>query len=193
MIASIILAAGSSTRMGYPKALLSLHGVAFLELILRAHRTLGLPVYVVLGSHHEQIRASVDLSEATVLINERPELGQLSSLKLGLESTKDYAGVFVHPVDHPLVRRETLQLILDAQSESPSYILVPGYEDRRGHPVFFPRDFFRELLDAPLDQVARYVVSRHPESVTIVPVSDPGVLQNIDTPEDYKRVIGSKT
>jgi len=189
MVAGIILAAGSSTRMGEPKALLDAGGLTFLNRILRNHRAVRLPVIVILGEHEAQIRAAVDLQDATVLVNPQPERGPLSSLRIGLASVKNCQGVLVHPVDHPLVTRETLQALLDAHHNLPDRIVLPEFGGRRGHPVLFPRPLFEELQAAPLDQGARYVVRRHPESVLAVRVSDEGVTQNIDTPEDYRRLI----
>ncbi len=191
MIRSIILAAGSSSRMGRPKALLDVGGLTFLDHILRNHRALGLPVTVVLGEHQAEIRAAVNLSEAAVLVNPHPELGPLSSLKIGLESSREHQAVIIHPVDHPLVRMETLQALLDAHRNSPEGIIIPEFGARRGHPVLFPRLYFEELHAAPLDQGARYVVRTHPESAIAVKVPDEGVIQNIDTPEDYERLVRS--
>ncbi len=193
MVRSIILAAGSSTRMGRPKALLEIGGLTFLGHILRNHQAVGLPVSVILGEHQVEIQAAVDLSETAVLINPHPELGPLSSLKIGLRSSEENEAVLVHPVDHALVRVDSLRTLLDSHHASPDRIIVPRFGTRRGHPVLFPRLFFDELLAAPLDQGARYVVWRHPETVLIVNVPDEGVIQNIDTPEDYARLVGPKT
>jgi len=193
MVRSIILAAGSSTRMGRPKALLEIGGLTFLSHILRNHQALGLPVSVILGEHQAEIQAAADLSETVVLINPHPELGPLSSLKICLGSSEENEAVLVHPVDHPLVRLDSLRTLLDSHHASPDRIIVPRFGPRRGHPVLFPRLFFDELLAAPLDQGARYVVWKHPETVLILDVTDEGVIQNIDTPEDYARLVGLKT
>ncbi len=191
MIRTIILAAGSSTRMGQPKALLDVGGLTFLDRILAGHRTLGLPVTVILGEHHARIKAGVNLSEAIVLVNPHPELGPLSSVKIGLKSLGECQAVLIHPVDHPLVARDTLQALVDGHDALPDRIIVPEFGARRGHPVLFPQPFFKELLAAPLDQGARYVVRKHPESVLAIEVRDEGVVQNIDTPEDYERLVRS--
>jgi len=193
MIRSIILAAGSSTRMGQAKALLDIGGLSFLAHILRNHRAVSLPVTIVLGDHQAEIQAAVDLSDAVVLINPRPEDGPLSSLRIALESAEQAEAVVVHPVDHPLVSVGTLQTLLDVHDESPDGIIFPAFGARRGHPVLFPRRYFQDLRAAPLDQGARYVVRTHAESVISVEVMDEGVIHNIDTPTDYSRLIGSKT
>jgi len=189
MIRSIILAAGSSTRMGKPKALLELGGLTFLGHILKNHRALGLPVTVVLGEHQAEIQAAVGLLEAAVLVNPLPERGPLSSLKMALDSCAGCQAALVHPVDHPLVRINTLQALLDVHDQMPDHIVLPEFGFRHGHPVLFPRLLFEELRAAPLDQGARYVVRRHRESVFAVNVPDEGVVQNIDTPEDYNRLV----
>ncbi len=175
--------------MGRPKALLPLDNTTFLEHILDHHSSLGLPTWVVLGRQRKEIEKQACLSGAVVLVNPQPERGQLSSLKIGIEAAGGCDAVIVHPVDHPLVRRETIQALLDAHATQPSSILLPKYGDRTGHPVLFPAVFYDALLAAPLDVGARFVVRQHSEAVILVPVSDPGVTENIDTPEDYQRIV----
>ncbi len=174
--------------MGSPKPLLSLRGTTFLRGIVNLHRALGLAVYVVLGEHRERIQAEVDLSDTTVLINPTPELGQLSSLQLATRHLGASAGLLVHPVDHPVVSLSTLQMLLRNALAFPGRLVFPVHQGRKGHPLVFPQALFPEILSAPLDQGARAVVRRHPELLLPVDVEDPGVLLNIDTPEEYRRL-----
>jgi len=175
--------------MGQPKALLQLGSLTFLGHIVKNHRSLGLPVTVILGEHQAQIQAAVDLSDSVVLINPLPERGPLSSVRMGLQTCDRRQAALVHPVDHPLVLTNTLEAIVDAHRRMPYHIVVPEFGSRRGHPVLFPQLFFQDLLATPLDQGARYVVRKHAESVLAVRVSDEGVTQNIDTPEEYNRLV----
>src|SRR5262249_768807 len=105
-IAAIVLAAGESRRMGFPKALLPIQGRTFVEHIvgrLTATRVDG--IYVVLGAHRERILAAVDVTHAQVVVNHDWELGQLSSLQAGLRALPhgEYDAAIMALVDHPLI------------------------------------------------------------------------------------------
>ncbi len=174
--------------MGSSKALLELEGKSFLRWIIDIHRKLFLPVYVVLGNDHKQIRDSIDFSDVKTVINTRPELGQLSSLQAALETIQGQpSGLIVHPVDHPLVKSETIRALVNAHREYPDHILIPRRGDQKGHPVLFPNACHSELRQAPLEEGARWVVHKHPEAVFYVAVEDHGILLNIDTPEDLRK------
>jgi molybdenum cofactor cytidylyltransferase len=187
-IAGLILAAGDSRRMGSPKALLSVENTTFLERVAGLHRALSLPTWVILGRESEEIQSRVDLVQVSVIVNPHPENGPLSSLLLGLAQVADTCGaVLVHPVDHPLVAKSTLELLVDRHHRYPDRIILPDHGGRTGHPSLFPSGFFPALRRAPLDTGARWVVLKNPHAVLNLPVDDPGVLRNIDTPGQYAR------
>jgi molybdenum cofactor cytidylyltransferase len=79
--------------------------------------------------------------------------------------------------------------LVDAFRRTGAPIVVPTFQGRRGHPVLFARSTFAELLDAPDDQGARAVVRKDPGRVTEVPVSDSAVLEDLNTPDDYKALL----
>lgn len=185
-MASVILAAGKSSRMGFPKPLLRFRESTFLRHIVDLHRALGLPVHVVLGEHRERIQSELDLRDAIVWVNPDPERGQLSSLQVAIQQLGEWPAVLVHPVDHPAVLPATLALLVEKAATFPGRLVFPVYGGRRGHPVVFPQTLFLDILTAPLDEGARAVVRRHPDLLIPIPVEDPGVLQNIDTPEAYR-------
>ena len=176
--------------MKFPKALLDLQGKSFLQLVIDAHSDCTAALYVVLGYDHERIERSVDLSGTRVVINPDPSRGQLSSLQAALQELASAETIIVHPVDHPLVRQDTIRTLLEGSHSQPERILVPEYRGMKGHPVLFPSIFCQDLKQAPLEQGARWVVHRHQESVSRVPVDDPGVLRNIDTPDQYRSLTG---
>ena len=187
-VASVILAAGDSRRMGRPKALLPLGRKTFLQHILDRHLSLGSDPWVVLGRQHRQIRDRVDLAEAQVLVNPDPDRGPLSSLVLVLEKLRGCDGVLMHPVDHPLVAASTLSALLRAHDRCPDRIVIPQHRGRKGHPVLFPQRLFAELTHAPLEEGARWVVRRHSSSQMLVPVVDAGVVTNVNLPEQLDRL-----
>ncbi len=187
-VASVILAAGDSRRMGRPKALLPLGRKTFLQHVLDRHLTLDTDPWVVLGRQHRQIRSRVDLTEARILVNPDPDRGPLSSLLLVLENLDGCDGALVHAVDHPLVARSTLRALLRKHFRCPACILIPRHRGKKGHPVLFPQRFFAELKQAPLNQGARWVVRRRLSSQLLVPVVDAGVVTNLNLPEQVDRL-----
>lgn len=191
MLSAIVLAAGESARMGTPKALLSLAGGTFLSVICGRLAEAGLrTVVVVLGAFQERVREGGVPPGVRVAVNEAWRDGQLSSLQCGLRALPSGAdGALVTLVDHPLVEASTYAGMREAAEISPGLILVAEHGRRGGHPVVFPRAVFGELLSAPQDGGARAVLRRDPARVRRVPFDDPGIVADIDTPEDYENKI----
>lgn len=187
VIGAIVLAAGASSRMGTAKALLPYRGQTFLEHILATCRLEGLdPRVVALGLDADEIARSMDLSSTTVVRNPDPATGPLRSLKLALSVlNQTVEGALVWHVDRPHVSARTVRALLEAARAGSSPILVPSFSERRGHPTIFMRGVFGELLRTPDEFGARAVVRADPDRVTVVPVDDPAVLADVDTPEDY--------
>ncbi len=189
--AGVILAAGESSRMGFPKALLPYRGATFLEYLVGLLSGRVDPLFLVLGHDADRIRAATRLPpNVRVLINENYQRGQLSSLHTAiraLEATAT-AGLLVALVDHPCIGAEVVEALLTVFAAERPDVLVPTFEGRRGHPMIFSARLFPELLEAPLEQGARAVVRRH--AVREIAVSDPGILADIDDTETYRRLMG---
>lgn len=186
-LSAVILAAGDSSRMGYPKALLDRGGETFLGHWLRILQEAKIKeIRVVLGRDATLIQKAVDLSERQVVIQRFPEEGMLSSLCLGLGRLPEgLAGCFLCPVDHPDIQASLLTRMQAALV--PGSVVVPVHAGRRGHPVLFAAELFQEIHDAPLTGGARTVVRADPQRVVTV-AADAGVLADIDTPDDFKRL-----
>jgi CTP:molybdopterin cytidylyltransferase MocA len=192
MFAAIILAAGASERMGYPKALLPYRGRPFLTGILEACYAAGIEKrVVVLGYYADKIKDGIDLSETTVAINEELDAGPIGSVRAGLAALAPFPvdAVLVWPVDRPHVAVSTVEALLDGFRSSHRPIVVPTHDGHRGHPVLFGRPVFAELLGAPNDEGARAVVHKDAARVAEVPVNDPAVLEDFNTPDDYKKLL----
>jgi CTP:molybdopterin cytidylyltransferase MocA len=185
-IAGIVLAAGESRRMGFPKPLLPYRGATFLEHIIAVLRDQVDPLVVVLGHEAPRIQRVVP-DGARVVVNEDYARGQLSSLQTALAGLQADAAL-VALVDHPGIDRELLARLLRAFRENRPPLLIPTFGGRRGHPMIFSRALFAELLAAPLDQGARVVVRRH--AALELAVDCEGILQDLDDPETYRRVTG---
>jgi len=187
VIAGIILAAGASSRMGTPKALLDYRGETFLARLIRVLDTVCDPVIVALGYHAEEIRASPH-GHAQFAVNPDPSRGQLSSLQTALAEVPAAAEGFLFlPVDCPAAEPETVRQIVDAFHSRAELFVIPRHEGRRGHPVCARRELIAEFLALPPTAQARQVVRRHPAHY--LDTSDPGVLSDIDDPEAYRILV----
>jgi molybdenum cofactor cytidylyltransferase len=194
MIVAVVLAAGESSRMGRPKALLPIDGVRFIERIVRALKSSGVAnIVVVLGHNAEEMRRKIDDLPVTIVINPEYQKGQLSSLQTAirhLESlpvSDDVEGILVHLVDHPYINPQLVKLMIDRFEESGRLIVVPRFRGRRGHPVLFSRRLFPELLAASMDQGAKTVVHAHQAETLEIETESEGVTIDIDTPEEYRK------
>lgn len=188
MINAIVLAAGESKRMGKPKPLLRFNDKTFLDQIISVLRLSDADrITVVLGAEAETIRRSVDLSGTNVVINKDYAKGQLSSLIAAIEQTpEDTDAILVCLVDAPFITKEVVTKIIGKFKETNNPIIVPVFNKERGHPTLFSRSLFAELLSAPEDQGARYVLYSHEAEVLEVETSENGILIGIDTPDDYR-------
>jgi CTP:molybdopterin cytidylyltransferase MocA len=191
VIASVLLAAGASRRMGTPKALLEYRGETFLDRLIRITRVVCDPVIVVLGHQAEQIRGQIKRS-AYFVVNPDPVRGQLSSLQTALAALPaDADGFAFMPMDCPAVRDDTVVRLAEGfRKRDPGTLLViPRLGDQRGHPVFAARQIAEELLALPLTAAARDVIHAHIPETQYVDIDDPGILTDVDDPAAYRRLL----
>lgn len=197
VIASIVLAAGASSRMGTPKALLDYRGETFLNRLIRVLGAVTDPVIVVLGYHAAEIRAGLRgaaPSNARFVINPNPERGQLSSLQTGVAALPpDTQGFAFIPMDCPAVREETVARLARAYlARDPEMLLViPRRGENRGHPVFAARAIAEEILALQPGAQARDVIHRHIPHTEYVDVDDRGILTDVDDPAAYRHLLES--
>ncbi|MCX6552272.1 MAG: nucleotidyltransferase family protein [Acidobacteria bacterium] len=196
MIVGIVLAAGASTRMGRPKALLPIGTDRFVTRVCRTLVAGGISdIVIVAGPEADSVRdvtAEAGLA-VRVVTNPRRDEGQLTSLLAGLAEADrpGVEGVLVHLVDSPLVTPATVRSVVDAFRHGQAAIVRPAVDGRHGHPVLFGRRLFDELrrsVHEPLG--AKAVVRAHAAESCTVPVPDEGACRDIDTREDYEQFIG---
>lgn len=196
MIVGIVLAAGASSRMARPKALLPIGTDTFVTRVVRTLAAAGLDdVVIVTGDQTEAVRSAVAEAglRARTIENPRRAEGQLSSVLAGL-AIADRPGVdavLVHLVDIPLVRTATVAAVIDAFVATGAPIVRPVAGGRHGHPVLFARRVFDELRRADPSAGARTVVHAHAGDALDVAVDDDGACRDIDTPGDYTTLIGA--
>jgi molybdenum cofactor cytidylyltransferase len=193
MLPAVILAAGDSTRMGFPKALLlTPAGRPFVASIADTFAAAGITdIVVVTGRDHDRIADALAHERLPVsprvIRNPDPSRGQLSSLLLGIESVPaDAPAAVVTLVDVPLVTAETVRLVISEWQRTHAPIVRPAIGERHGHPVVFDRCLFHKLRNAPLDAGAKAVVRAHADDIVNVAVADAGCLIDVDTPRDYE-------
>src|SRR5580693_3820079 len=191
MLAAVILSGGTSSRMGSPKALLAYQGRPFLEHLLEAtaHRQIGVR-RVVLGAHAEPIAKAINLKSDEIVINEDWEKGQLSSIQAALRTLPPGTdGILLCLIDHPLISADLVHELIEQFYKSKKLIVLPVYEERRGHPLIFSSALYDELLRAPLETGARAVVWAHTGEVEEVPTNEEGCVLNLNDPETLNRAI----
>ena len=198
IVPAVVLAAGRSRRMGRAKALLPTGPgePTFIARIIRALREGGVDdVIVVVAVDDSRTVEAVRGMEppARVVVNPDSELGQLSSLKVGLR-TVDHPGVgavMVTLVDVPLVSSRTVSALLNAYRRTRAPIVRPARAGRHGHPVIFDRSVFEDVRQASEAQRgAKAVVQAYRAESVDVPIDEDGPFNDIDTPADYERVFG---
>lgn len=200
MLAAIILAAGESTRMGTPKALLhDPAGRPFVARLVRTFAEAGISeVVIVTGSRHTAIVGAIAADRPPVTpafaTNPEPSRGQVSSLWIGLDAVAkpDLEGVLVMPVDIPMVRPSTVRQVIEGWERTRAPVVRPVVGDRHGHPVLFDRAVFDALRHAPVAEGARAVVHAHQDQLVDVAVDDDGCLIDVDTPADYQALVKPK-
>jgi molybdenum cofactor cytidylyltransferase len=174
--------------MGAPKPLLPIQGRPAVVRCLESLRDSGIAeiVLVVNPEGGDIVDAAKDIP-ARVAVNERPGSDMAESVRAGLELVnRDAEGVLVCLCDHPLVRPDTLESMISAHSRMPGAIIIPVYRGRKGHPTLFPRFVLEDLAKVA---TLRDVIGQHSAKITLLDVDDEGVILDMDTPEDYRKIL----
>jgi 4-nitrophenyl phosphatase len=188
----VILAAGESTRFGRPKQLLDWFGKPLVAHVVDVAASAGLgPVVVVLGCSAEAVSAALGGRKVRTAMNWRWAEGLSTSLQAGLSAIppESDAVVFLQ-CDQPLVTSSLLRDLAAALGERRADIVHSSWRGRRGTPALFAKRHFPELASLKGDVGGRDLIKRHPETVVSVDVGHPSVLEDIDFPDDYERLVG---
>ncbi|MGA0558144.1 nucleotidyltransferase family protein [Larkinella sp. VNQ87] len=193
-IATIILAAGSSSRLDHqPKQLIEWEGKTLLRRVVdTALATPFRPVVVVVGAHKQQVAPELDGLPVTIIDNQHWQQGLSTSVKTGLAAVyltqKDIDAVLFLLTDQPHVDRGLLLQLAQVYQESGKGIVASGYAESLGVPALFDRNYIHELLSLEGDAGAKKVILNHPDDCAEVPFA-PGRV-DLDTKQDVERFLG---
>ena len=192
-VAAIVLAAGSSSRMGEAKQLLPLGNSTVLEQTLKnLQASQADEIILVLGASAETIQQQISLrgfKNLKMVLNPDYHRGMSTSLRAGLSSTDPTMdAALIVLADQPFIKPETLNQIIDNYRNSEARIVIPTHNGNRGNPVLLDRSIFPEVMALKGDIGFRAIFGQHPEEIAKVEVADPGILLDIDNKEDYERL-----
>jgi len=204
-ICGVILAAGFSSRMGRDKALLPWPPVAegtpaantFLGATIDLLQAYSELVIVVVGKNAPHITPVAYAHGAFLAVNRQPERGQFSSLQVGLQEVLNQGrdAAFIALIDRPPVLPRTVKALRETFLEAGPDVwgVVPalkrGDETIHGHPILIGREMMEAFQSAPATATARDIEHQHQQHILYVPVDDPRLAMNVDTPEDYARLL----
>lgn len=194
--AAVILAAGAASRWkNGPKALAPWRGRTLIDHVCEVARAAGAkPIYRVLGAHRDAIEAASAPAEVATIFNSRWVDGLGASLACGVRAllaephARDCAGALLLLGDQPLVTEVTLRALRERHEADGRGLVFSSFgEGRRGPPAFVARRFWPELANLTGEEGARVLAVAHPDQVACV--AAPESAADIDTPEDYARLI----
>lgn len=143
-------------------------------------------IAVVVSEADNGVAAAARDYPATIVVNGESRGDMSSSVRAGRAALlPDVSGVIVCPGDYPLVSAATIGGLIAAHTASPDSIIIPCHQGRRGHPLLFPRTILDELTS---ELILRDLVRRDPGRIRCIDTGDPGILHDMDTPEDYERI-----
>jgi len=189
-VRGILLAAGTSSRLGEPKQLLAFRGQPLVRHVAEqalASRLAGLTV--VVGNRSSDVSAALDNLDVEIVNNPSFELGQSTSLLAGLIAfPRELAGAMIILVDQPFVDAGLIDRLIALFEESGAAIVAPQCAGRRGNPVVFDRALVPELLTIVGDTGAREVIARHRERLATLELPNDRPFLDVDTWEDYRQL-----
>lgn len=187
-VSAILLAAGSSRRMGRSKQLLPLDDKPVIRHCLDALIAADIrDIVVVVSAPENGVTAALKQLPVTVAVNNLPGSDMAESVRTGLRRLDNQpTGILVCLSDHPLVSAETIRTITRHHGETPDPIIIPCHGSKRGHPTLFPSRIIREILSGG---TLRDIVGRHGGMIRLVDVKDEGVVLDMDTEEDYHVIV----
>jgi molybdenum cofactor cytidylyltransferase len=188
----LMLAAGSSSRLGQPKQLLRFNGKPLLQhsidIALAVNKG---PVLTVLGANADMIKKHVTVTGGHIFTNDNWQEGMGSTIAYGVqrmyELHPEMMALIIMVCDQPLITPSLLNELIQMHEENEKRIVACAYGDSLGTPVLFERRFFNELTQLNGHGGAKKIIFKYPEDVAAMPFPDGNI--DIDTADDYERLI----
>lgn len=192
-IGAVVLAAGQSQRMGQPKMLLPWRGNrSVIEQVVQTLLDAAVyPVVVVTGAQHDRVEQALRGLPVVTAYNDRyADSEMVTSLQVGMKHLAlETDGLLIVLGDQPTIQVDVVRSLMDVFSEGIHKLIVPSYQMRRGHPWLVSRSLFAELLSMPPVSSLRDFLTQNAGVIHYVVVDAPGILKDMDTPEDYRRLL----
>ncbi len=184
---AIILAAGESKRMGSPKMILPFRGMTIIEKVIENVLSSDVDKTVmVLGAGKGKILKVTETLPVMRCYNRNYKNGMLSSVKCGFEYLpRDFRAALVLLGDQPMTGASVINSVIKGYKESGKNIVIPVYNNRRGHPLLVDKKYREEIIDLEGPEGLKELVKRHPDDILEVETDYPEILKDIDTEEDY--------
>jgi molybdenum cofactor cytidylyltransferase len=146
-------------------------------------------ILVITGGAKEKVEQAISHLKVKAVYNRKFYKGEmLSSVQCGLHAiTSQTEAVLVGLGDQPQVQAGSIKMVCEAYHESKSGIVVPSHQKRRGHPWLVARPLWEKVLKMEPPRSLRDFLNAHHEIIKYINVDDPGILDDLDTPEDYQR------
>lgn len=191
MTVAVLPGAGASRRMGRPKLLLPYRGGTLVGAVVNALRGGGVATIVLVTSpEDEDLRAWAREAGVMTAVNPDPQRGMLSSIREGIAALGRTGEILlVSPADLPALRSETVTALVQRMEDTGAPLGVPVYHGKRGHPLAIAPALIPEIDTLDPDVGLKQLRDRHEALLLEVEVADPGVIQDVDTPEDYERIL----
>ena len=189
-IGAVVLAAGESRRMGEPKMSLPWGNTTVIARVCEVLLASGVEeIWVVTGGGREQVEAALQhLPVYTVYNLEFADHNMIHSLQTGITSlSNNLKTTLVALGDQPQIESDTIRRLMQAFQESSASLIVPSYNNHRGHPWLLSRSLWPEILSLQPPSTLRDFLNGHAEQIQYINIATPTVLKDLDTPEDYAR------
>jgi len=184
---AILLAAGFSSRMGQLKQVMDIAGKPMVRQVAESLLAAGLELVVVIGCQGERVKKALQGLSCKYVINEHPEDGMFSSVKLGCLVVEPGSACLVTTCDCPGILPMTIQRVKNTLKHNYMKVVIPTFQGQRGHPVGLPTFLVEQIHSLPPGTPGLNSLWRHtPEMVLHLRVDDPAVLRDFDRPEDIR-------
>lgn len=144
-------------------------------------------IVVVVAPNSKGIRKEIKNLPIRIATNNMPESEMAESVRIGLGMVKNNStGILICLSDHPLVSPDTLKALIDAHTKEPDKLIIPSFDNKRGHPSLFPKILLKDLF-AGLN--LREIINKNSQQIQHLNVPDEGVVFDIDTLDDYQEIL----